>query len=53
MRFLKNVWHIAAWSENLQIGATLERMIIGHPLVVYRTPSGTVVALNNRLPVKE
>jgi phenylpropionate dioxygenase-like ring-hydroxylating dioxygenase large terminal subunit len=45
--FVRNVWYVAAWDH--EIGrALLPRMILGMPVVLFRTEDGTPVALQDR-----
>lgn len=45
--FLKNHWYVAAESD--EIGSTpLGRIILGEPVVLYRTADGAAVALEDR-----
>ena len=47
--FLKNTWYMAAWGE--EIGAGLfARRIAGRPVLIYRTSTGALAALENRCP---
>src|SRR5690606_23944577 len=47
--FIKNAWYVAAWGN--EIGRELtQRWIIGEPVVLYRTQSGKIVALDDRCP---
>lgn len=49
MKFLKNTWYCAAWSESLT-RKPMERKFLGEPIVMYRKESGEPVALGNRCP---
>ncbi|MDZ5460099.1 aromatic ring-hydroxylating dioxygenase subunit alpha [Azohydromonas lata] len=48
--FLRNAWYCAGWSDGLSQGANalLVRRIAGESIVLYRKPSGEVVALEDR-----
>jgi phenylpropionate dioxygenase-like ring-hydroxylating dioxygenase large terminal subunit len=49
MKALKNVWYVAAWSD--EITATpRKRLILEQPIVFYRTADGIPVALTNTCP---
>jgi len=50
MTFLRNAWYVAAWAEQLDDGGLVDRLIIGHPVVVYRGPDGAAVALADVCP---
>ena len=47
--FLKNVWYMAAWSEELAIG-TLSRRIAGNPTALFRKEDGGITAILDRCP---
>jgi vanillate O-demethylase monooxygenase subunit len=47
--FVRNRWYVAAWSDELGRDP-LQRWILGSPVVLYRTPSGRPVALDDRCP---
>ena len=48
-KFLQNAWYAAAWDH--EIGRSLvQRWIIDHPLVLYRTNAGAAVAMGDRCP---
>ncbi|MDB5570668.1 MAG: vanillate O-demethylase oxygenase [Hyphomicrobiales bacterium] len=45
--FLKNFWYIAGFRRD--VGATpVRRLVLGRPVVLYRTPQGEAVALEDR-----
>lgn len=44
----KNHWWVAALSSEVKTGELLERRILGKSIILYRTKSGQVVALQNR-----
>src|SRR5215475_13117307 len=46
--WIANAWYVAAWSHELKAGQLLARTIIDQPLVLYRTGSGEIVALEDR-----
>lgn len=46
--FLRNVWYVAALSSQLPVGAVVGRRIVGEPIVVFRTASGALGALEDR-----
>lgn len=50
MRFLRNVWYAALWSENLPAGQLFSRTILGEPLVFFRKGDGSVAAIADRCP---
>ncbi len=46
--FVYNAWYVAAWSGDVTIEQPLSRRILGRPVVLYRTASGQVGALEDR-----
>jgi vanillate O-demethylase monooxygenase subunit len=50
MAFLKNAWYVAAWSGDVKAGAMFNRRLLGEPVVLYRKPDGSPVALQDRCP---
>ena len=46
--FLRNAWYVAAWDHEIQVDGLFARTVIGEPLLLYRTSSGEVVALEDR-----
>lgn len=49
MAFLRNCWYVAAWSHELG-ESILARRILGEPVALYRTSSGSPAALLDRCP---
>jgi len=47
--YLRNAWYAAANGDELK-AAPLSRVLLGEPLVFYRTETGAVVALQDRCP---
>src|SRR4051812_40674516 len=45
--FIKNQWYVAGWASELT-QQPLARTLLGEPVVMYRTASGEVVALEDR-----
>lgn len=50
MAYLKNVWYLAAWSNELPAKKLLARTMLGEPIVLYRKSDGSPVALFDRCP---
>jgi vanillate O-demethylase monooxygenase subunit len=48
--YLRNVWYMAGWSEELGPGQVMSRRIRDRQLVLYRTDAGAVSALADRCP---
>jgi len=44
MPFIRNLWYVAAWSNELGEGP-IGRTILGEPIVLFRTSDGTPVAM--------
>src|SRR5271154_2990896 len=45
--FLYNAWYVTAWSNDVT-GAPMARTLLNEPIVLFRTESGTVAALEDR-----
>src|SRR5688572_6892210 len=45
--FLRNYWYVAAWSKDLS-PEPIARTILNEPVVLFRTPDGKAVALQDR-----
>lgn len=50
MKYLRNCWYIAAWSEELPAGGIIARTYLDVPIVLYRSGDGTLAALLDRCP---
>ncbi|KTB79603.1 vanillate monooxygenase [Pseudomonas syringae pv. syringae PD2774] len=50
MKFLKNVWYVAAWAKELESDTLLTRTILNEPVLFYRLENGSVAAIGNRCP---
>ncbi len=50
MQYLRNVWYPAAWATELADGQLVARRLLDEPIVLFRNPSGEVVALADRCP---
>lgn len=48
--FVRNCWYVATWSHLLPAGGVLGRQILDEPVVLYRTDTGRLVALEDRCP---
>lgn len=46
--YLKNCWYVAAWDHEVLADNLLQRTVLGHSLVFFRTEDGSVVAMDNR-----
>ena len=46
--WVRNAWYVAAWSHEIAGEGFLARTIMNEPLVLYRTSSGSVVAMEDR-----
>lgn len=50
MTYLRNVWYIAAWSDELDDDRPMGRTICEEPIVLFRDADGRVAALLDRCP---
>jgi phenylpropionate dioxygenase-like ring-hydroxylating dioxygenase large terminal subunit len=48
MSYVRNAWYVAAWSRELETAKPFALSILGDPVVVYRSESGRLVALEDR-----
>ena len=48
MTYVRNAWYVAGFEMDLDAGKPLAAMILGEPLVFFRTAAGRVVALEDR-----
>ena len=49
MTYVKNAWYVAAWEHEIEDGKPYQMMVLGEPIVLYRTAeTGGVVALEDR-----
>jgi phenylpropionate dioxygenase-like ring-hydroxylating dioxygenase large terminal subunit len=48
MSFIKNLWYVAAWSNEVTKDKPIGRVIIGEPVALYRRADGTMVAVEDR-----
>jgi phenylpropionate dioxygenase-like ring-hydroxylating dioxygenase large terminal subunit len=48
MNYVRNAWYVAGWAHDLATGSPLSVTIVGDPLVLYRTESGRLAALEDR-----
>lgn len=46
--FLRNWWYAAGWTHQIQPGEIVARTMLGEPIIVYRTGTGSVAALEDR-----
>lgn len=46
--WLENIWYMAAWADEVQLGARLVRTIVDVPLLLWRGTDGSVRALVDR-----
>jgi vanillate O-demethylase monooxygenase subunit len=46
--FVRNAWYVAAWHDDLQDGKPYPISILNERIVLFRTPTGRVVALEDR-----
>ena len=48
MPHVRNAWYVAGWSVDLDPGKPFALSILDEPIVIYRTPSGRIAALEDR-----
>ncbi len=48
MTYVKNAWYVAGFEMDIEPGKPLAGMILGEPIVFYRTEAGRIVALEDR-----
>jgi len=46
--FIRNCWYVVAWDHEISDEGLFARTVIGEPLVLFRTATGDVVALEDR-----
>ncbi len=50
MNFVKNIWYVAAWSNEVLAGQLFHRTYLDEPILIFRKADGTAVALGDRCP---
>lgn len=50
MAFLRNVWYVAGWADEVKVGQMLARQICDEPVVLYRDEQDAAHALFDRCP---
>jgi vanillate O-demethylase monooxygenase subunit len=50
VRYVRNVWYMALWAQELEAGKTFARTILNEPIVLFRKEDGSVAALTDRCP---
>jgi vanillate O-demethylase monooxygenase subunit len=48
--YLRNVWYMAAWADEVDIGKPLARTFLDQPVLLFRTAAGEIRALLDRCP---
>jgi phenylpropionate dioxygenase-like ring-hydroxylating dioxygenase large terminal subunit len=46
--FIRNCWYVVAWDHEIPENALFSRMVLGEPLLLFRTAGGDIVALEDR-----
>ena len=46
--FIRNCWYVAAWDDDVPADGLFSRTLLGESVLLYRTDTGRVVALENR-----
>ena len=50
MNYLRNIWWVAMWSQDLRSGEPIARTLLNDDVVLYRTAQGKAVALADACP---
>lgn len=50
MRYIRNIWYVAAWSHEVDGETPIGRTVIGEPIALFRKQDGTPVAFQDRCP---
>lgn len=50
MSYLKNVWYVAAWGDEVTAGKLFPRILLGEPVVFFRDDEGSVAGIEDRCP---
>lgn len=48
MTYVRNAWYVASWEQDLEVNRPLAISILGERIVIWRTESGSVYALEDR-----
>jgi len=48
--YVRNLWYMAAWEEEIQGEARLGRTLLDEPMLIYRKEDGGYVAMSDRCP---
>lgn len=48
MNYLRNVWYVAAWADEIGCGQSVARTVLGQDVVLFRSAAGKCSALVNR-----
>lgn len=50
MDFVKNIWYVAAWSNDVVAGQLFHRVYLDEPILIFRKRDGAAVAIGDRCP---
>lgn len=50
MSYLRNVWYVAAWSDEIATGTRIARTLLDEPVALFRDSGGKIQALRDRCP---
>jgi len=50
MTFIKNIWYVAAWTTEMEVGKPIGRTIIGEPVVIWKDSKDNLIAMEDRCP---
>ncbi len=46
--FLRNCWYVVAWDHEIPDGGMFHRIVLGEPLLLYRTEAGETICMEDR-----
>src|SRR5262245_43398318 len=46
--FVRNCWYVIAWDHDITADALFSRRVLNEPILLYRTATGEIVALEDR-----
>lgn len=50
MNYLREVWYVAGWSDDVATGTSIARTLLGESVALFRGSDGKIQALRNRCP---
>ena len=52
-KFVRNLWYVAGWSDDVPSGQIVSRVIAGEPIALYRRNDGSLVGLADQCPHRQ